>query len=89
MHFVQWVRGRLGEVMELHGLAALGTLADQTFTEPNGMLAHFCDQLLAHIEAGFEIELARALSNIDRAAAVFDRRRWRMRGSTTLARAKS
>src|SRR5262245_3406512 len=69
MHFNEQVRGRLGEVIELQGLAALGTLADQTFADLNGMLTHFCDQLLAHIEAGFEIELvARLVEYIDRPA---------------------
>ena len=66
----QRVSRRLGQIVDLHGLAALGTLADQGVTGTDRMLPHGGDQVLAHVVAGLQVELAaHRVVHVDRAAA--------------------
>ena len=66
----QRVRRRLGQIVDLHRLAALGALADQGVAQPDRMLAHGRDQVFAHPVAGLQVELAaHRVVHVDRAAA--------------------
>ena len=68
MHLIERVRRRFGQVIDLHRLTLLCTLADQTFPKSNRMLAHGRDVLPDHVVTGLQNEVARNLVEaVDRA----------------------